>query len=564
MSRWTFPEAVAANPLFGLRPSGLGNINAWTQISGIRTTSEPSRHPISVVHPDGTIYVIFNYMTDIDADGGVGTYTPSSYIDSFVATARDTRIRLYKSTDGGVNFTGWNGGDGVVNTYVSGRGSHNYATCCMDRSGNIHMIFPLSITEDVPEYDSLRSNITYRKLDPVTNTLGPQTILFTFPTTSRYEDPTRQNMWLVCDCANVLRIYWQTTDRASPSEAGTERIYVLKSSDEGTTWEGPTLVYENTFPDTTVRAIGNIGTVTVDQMGAILMIFDADVYDDPPVYTRKDGMIFLRIVNDVIVQGTSILETPDNWRPDEYNPTLVVDSNNTYHLVARIPIGAVSPYVWKQYYYRSTDLGVTFSRTEIQTYARDGIQRDGFNHILFVDANNRLDLIYTDLLMPTVCSATANQMVIDHRSSTDGGDTWSVSDRLYTLDTALNSVDTRLTTVLFRGGQNTWHKENYLAHWFWAHPRTSTMCPPSPLPAPWILGGNTYFDTVGVDGLTIPNSSCAIGKIICGPVDSGCPRTASDIEWTDAPRGPMQRDRTAPNSRYRMYISGGTINIEGA
>lgn len=519
---WSFPLGPGAGT-----PT---NIATYAGIGGDR-----GKRSISVVETDGTIWLVFMLPT-------IGDVT---YYNPILGGSLTGFIYLYKSTDNGASFSAWSG-SGAINTPPSLTRNHNEPTLCLDRDGNIHIIYSLICNADDPDQATLKTNITYRKWIKETNTLTAETVLLSvgdYPAL-----PSLGNnfgKFIICDCDNILRIYYK-------EKAGVNhQIWTFSSSDSGVTWSTETLIYETTI------SIIVFSSVAVDQNGNILL---AMALQGGGLGSTEPHIVFLKSTNGTTYSAVELRITGIVNR--DSRPLLGVDSLNNYYMIAMVDsvIGGLSAIrLWQ---FKSTDEGVTWISTVLLADADSYSGANYLTHIFYVDSNDRLDVIFA-FYITSICIdpvfAPADRLAhpqIRHISSVNRGSTWSTPTILVgAVETLLNNP---LTIYVIPGGQRTWHKQGYESHWFYSYTQTTSHC------AVTQTKGQTLFEDLAVSSLVMNNIACAIGKSICGPVNSGCPRTASDIEWTDAPRGPMQRDRTAPNSRYRIYLSGGTINIEGA
>jgi len=195
---------------------------------------------------------------------------------------------------------------------------------------------------------------------------------------------------LAIDSADRLFVFW-TADTAFGSE-----IYYKSSSDGGDTWTGSTRFtwkgITSERPDILVDSSGLFHLVWQDSTGDIF-------YSKSP-----DGTNWMVDKRVTWTSGNS------------ENPDLTVDSSGRLHLAWQDNTPGATDF--EVYYRKSTDSGMTWSKTKRLTWMDNGSYRPD----LAVDPSANLHLVWYD--------ENPSLYVVYYKKSTDGGVSWTSAKRL--------------------------------------------------------------------------------------------------------------------------------------
>ena len=195
---------------------------------------------------------------------------------------------------------------------------------------------------------------------------------------------------LAIDSADRLFVFW-TADTAFGSE-----IYYKSSSDGGDTWTGSTRFtwkgITSERPDILVDSSGLFHLVWQDSTGDIF-------YSKSP-----DGTNWMVDKRVTWTSGNS------------ENPDLTVDSSGRLHLAWQDNTPGATDF--EVYYRKSTDSGMTWSKTKRLTWMDNGSYRPD----LAVDPSANLHLVWYD--------ENPSLYVIYYKKSTDSGASWTSAKRL--------------------------------------------------------------------------------------------------------------------------------------
>ncbi len=285
-------------------------------------------------------------------------------------TAALPEIYYKKSTDGGATW-----GTSKRLTWTSG--SSLGPTLAVDPSGHLHAVWDDSTpgNEEVYYKKSTDGGDTWSTAKRLTSTSG-----------------NSSEASLVADPSGHLHVAWYD------STPGNEEVYYKKSTDGGNTWS------------TAKRLTWNSGSsrrpvLAVDPSGHLHVVW----YDSTPgnwqVYYKKSTN-----------EGSTWTESKRlTWSSGfASDPALAIDPSGHLHVVWYDS----APGHFEIYYKMSTDEGASWAASKRLTWTSD----DSLWPVIGVDSSGYLHVVWQDL--------TPGNYEVYYKKSTDGGATWTTSQRL--------------------------------------------------------------------------------------------------------------------------------------
>jgi hypothetical protein len=179
---------------------------------------------------------------------------------------------------------------------------------------------------------------------------------------------------------------------------GNNEIYYKKSTDSGETWASSKRL-------TWTSGASRWSDIAVDLLGRLHVVWCDSTSGNEEVYYRRStdgGTTWSTTRNLSLAVGAC------------RDPAVAVDSSGGIHIVW----DSITPGNWEIYHKKSTDGGSTWSATRRLTWS------PGNSYVPFIsaDASGDLHVVWYD-------DQPGNYEVY-YKNSTDGGDTWSTSERL--------------------------------------------------------------------------------------------------------------------------------------